>query len=122
MSGDLRSVPQALALSKATMRNIKQNLGFAFGYNIIGIPLAAGVLYPGFGVLLNPMIAALAMALSSLSVVANSSRLRRFTPQPPATPATPSTPAPTPPSPSSRRSSSAPTSKSPAVTTTSSCG
>jgi Cu+-exporting ATPase len=69
------------------MRNIRQNLGFAFGYNVIGIPLAAGVLYPAFGLLLSPMIAALAMALSSLSVVLNSSRLRRFTPKPAAIPA-----------------------------------
>lgn len=89
ISGNLGGLVTAIDLSRATMRNIRQNLLFAFGYNIIGIPLAAGVLYPGFGVLLNPMIAALAMALSSLSVVANSSRLRRFTPQPPATPATP---------------------------------
>ena len=88
ISGNLSGLVTAIDLSRATMRNIKQNLGFAFGYNIIGIPLAAGVLYPTFGLLLSPMIAALAMALSSLSVVTNSSRLRRFTPKPAAIPAT----------------------------------
>ncbi len=82
ISGNLGGLVTAIDLSRATMRNIRQNLGFAFGYNIVGIPLAAGVLYPAFGVLLSPMIAALAMALSSLSVVTNSSRLRRFTPTP----------------------------------------
>ena len=85
ISGNLGGLVTAIDLSRATMRNIRQNLGFAFGYNIVGIPLAAGVLYPAFGVLLSPMIAALAMALSSLSVVTNSSRLRRFTPRPAAT-------------------------------------
>ncbi|GAA1050926.1 heavy metal translocating P-type ATPase [Arthrobacter russicus] len=87
ISGNLAGLVTAIDLSRATMRNIRQNLGFAFGYNIIGIPLAAGVLYPAFGLLLSPMIAAAAMALSSLSVVTNSSRLRRFTPKPPAIPA-----------------------------------
>jgi len=82
ISGNLAGLVTAIDLSRATMRNIRQNLLFAFGYNIVGIPLAAGVLYPAFGVLLSPMIAALAMALSSLSVVTNSSRLRRFTPKP----------------------------------------
>ena len=82
VSGNLAGLVVAIDLSRATMRNIQQNLGFAFGYNLIGIPLAAGVLYPAFGVLLSPMIAALAMALSSLSVVTNSSRLRTFTPKP----------------------------------------
>jgi Cu+-exporting ATPase len=91
ISGNLAGLVTAIDLSRATMRNIRQNLGFAFGYNIIGIPLAAGVLYPSFGVLLSPMIAALAMALSSLSVVTNSSRLRQFTPKPAAIPATAST-------------------------------
>ena len=91
ISGNLAGLVVAIDLSRATMRNIRQNLGFAFGYNIIGIPLAAGVLYPAFGLLLSPMIAALAMALSSLSVVTNSSRLRSFTPKPPAVPATTST-------------------------------
>lgn len=84
IAGNLGSLVTAIDLSRATMRNIRQNLGFAFGYNIVGIPLAAGVLYPSFGLLLSPMIAALAMALSSLSVVANSSRLRGFTPSAPA--------------------------------------
>ena len=64
ISGNLAGLVTAIDLSRATMRNIRQNLGFAFGYNIIGIPLAAGVLYPAFGLLLSPMIAALAMALS----------------------------------------------------------
>jgi len=91
ISGNLAGLVTAIDLSRATMRNIRQNLGFAFGYNIIGIPLAAGVLYPAFGVLLSPMIAALAMALSSLSVVTNSSRLRRFTPRPAAAPLSAST-------------------------------
>ena len=85
ISGNLGGLVIAIDLSRATMRNIRQNLGFAFGYNIVGIPLAAGVLYPAFGLLLSPMIAAAAMALSSLSVVTNSSRLRRFTPKPAST-------------------------------------
>lgn len=85
ISGNLGGLVTAIDLSRATMRNIRQNLLFAFGYNVIGIPLGAGVLYPAFGLLLSPMIAALAMALSSLSVVTNSSRLRRFTPKPVAT-------------------------------------
>jgi len=88
ISGNLSGLVTAIDLSRATMRNIRQNLVFAFGYNAVGIPLAAGVLYPAFGVMLSPMIAALAMALSSLSVVTNSSRLRRFTPKPAAALAT----------------------------------
>ena len=80
MSGDLRGVVTAIALSKATMRNIKQNLFWAFGYNTALIPVAAGILYPFFGVLLSPIIAAAAMAASSVSVVSNALRLRRFTP------------------------------------------
>lgn len=80
ISGNLGGLVTAIDLSRATMRNIRQNLVFAFGYNAIGIPIAAGVLYPAFGLLLSPMLAALAMALSSLSVVANANRLRRFTP------------------------------------------
>ncbi len=80
ISGDLRGVPLALSLSGATMRNIRQNLVFAFGYNTIGIPIAAGVLYPFFGLQLSPMIAAAAMAASSLSVVGNANRLRRWHP------------------------------------------
>jgi P-type Cu+ transporter len=78
ISGDLRGVVSALALSRATMRNIRQNLFFAFIYNSIGIPIAAGILYPFFGIVLNPMIAAAAMAASSLSVVTNANRLRGF--------------------------------------------
>ena len=75
---DLGSVVTALRLSGRTMRLIKQNLFWAFAYNVAGIPIAAGVLYPFFQVLLNPMLAALAMALSSVSVIGNSLRLRRF--------------------------------------------
>jgi Cu+-exporting ATPase len=80
ISGQLAGLVTAIALSKATMRNIRQNLGFAFGYNALGIPIAAGVLYPVFGWQLSPMIAAAAMAASSLSVVTNANRLRRFHP------------------------------------------
>ncbi|MGH8153463.1 MAG: heavy metal translocating P-type ATPase, partial [Rhodanobacteraceae bacterium] len=74
--GDLSAIVRARALSQATVRNIRQNLFFAFVYNSIGIPIAAGVLYPFFGILLSPMIAALAMSLSSVSVVSNALRLR----------------------------------------------
>jgi Cu+-exporting ATPase len=77
VKGDLRGIVRALRLSRATMRNIKQNLFFAFLYNALGIPVAAGVLYPFFGLLLSPMIAAAAMSFSSVSVIANSLRLRR---------------------------------------------
>jgi Cu+-exporting ATPase len=77
VKGDLRAVARARALSRATMRNIRQNLFFAFVYNALGVPIAAGVLYPWFGVLLSPMIAAAAMSLSSVSVIANALRLRR---------------------------------------------
>lgn len=77
--GDLLGVAQAIQLSRATMRNIRQNLVFAFGYNTLGIPLAAGALYPAFGLLLSPMIAAAAMSLSSVSVIGNALRLRRLT-------------------------------------------
>jgi P-type Cu+ transporter len=80
ISGSLAGVVTAIALSRATMRNIRQNLLFALGYNGIGIPVAAGVLYPVLGIWLSPMIAAAAMALSSLSVVANANRLRRYLP------------------------------------------
>jgi P-type Cu+ transporter len=76
--GDLTPVGSAIRLSRATMRVIKQNLGWAFGYNIALIPIAAGILYPAFGILLNPVFAAVAMALSSVSVLSNSLRLRRF--------------------------------------------
>ena len=82
ISGALGGIVTAIRLSRATMRNIRQNLFFAFAYNIVGIPIAAGVLYPFLGVRLSPMIAAGAMALSSLSVVANANRLRRFRAQP----------------------------------------
>ena len=74
--GDLRGIVRAVRLSRATMRNIRQNLFFAFVYNTIGIPIAAGVLYPAFGLLLNPMIASAAMSLSSVSVITNALRLR----------------------------------------------
>jgi P-type Cu+ transporter len=77
VKGDLRGIARAAALSRATMRNIKQNLGFAFGYNALGIPVAAGVLYPFLGILLSPIFAAAAMALSSVSVVTNALRLNR---------------------------------------------
>jgi Cu+-exporting ATPase len=77
VKGDLRGVVRARMLSKATMRNIKQNLFFAFFYNALGVPIAAGVLYPVFGILLSPMIAAAAMSFSSVSVVGNALRLRR---------------------------------------------
>jgi len=76
--GDLRGIVRARKLSRATMANIKQNLFFAFVYNSLGVPIAAGVLYPVFGVLLSPMIAAAAMSFSSVSVIANSLRLRRL--------------------------------------------
>ena len=69
-------IARARGLSRATMRNIRQNLLFAFGYNALGVPIAAGVLYPTFGLLLSPIIAAAAMALSSVSVVGNALRLR----------------------------------------------
>lgn len=77
VKGDLRGIVRARKLSRATMRNIKQNLFFAFIYNMLGIPIAAGVLYPVFGLLLSPMIAAAAMSFSSVSVISNSLRLRR---------------------------------------------
>ncbi|MFZ1069869.1 MAG: copper-translocating P-type ATPase, partial [Methyloceanibacter sp.] len=76
LKGDLRGIVRAINLARATMRNIKQNLVFAFVYNALGVPIAAGVLYPAFGMLLSPMIAAAAMSLSSVSVVSNALRLR----------------------------------------------
>ena len=76
LKGDLRGILRARHLSKSTMRNIRENLFFAFVYNAVGVPLAAGVLFPGFGLLLNPMIAAAAMSFSSVSVIANALRLR----------------------------------------------
>ena len=78
LKGDLMGIVRARRLSEATMRNIRQNLFFAFVYNAAGIPIAAGVLYPSFGILLSPIIAAAAMALSSFSVIANALRLRAF--------------------------------------------
>jgi len=76
LSGDLQGIVKARRLSRAVMRNIRQNLFFAFFYNVAGVPIAAGVLYPVFGLLLSPAIAAAAMALSSVSVVTNALRLR----------------------------------------------
>jgi Cu+-exporting ATPase len=80
MRNSLNGVVDAVAISKATVRNIKQNLFGAFIYNSLGIPLAAGVLYPLMGILLNPMFAGAAMAMSSLTVVSNANRLRLFNP------------------------------------------
>ena len=77
VKGDLRGIVRARNLSRATMRNIRQNLFFAFFYNSAGVPIAAGVLYPFFGILLSPMIAAAAMSFSSVSVIANSLRLKK---------------------------------------------
>ncbi len=82
ISGSLAGVVTAIRLSRATMRNIRQNLFFALAYNTVGIPIAAGVLYPFLGIRLSPIIAAAAMALSSLSVVGNANRLRRYQPSP----------------------------------------
>jgi len=82
ISGSLAGVVTAIRLSRATMRNIRQNLFFALAYNAIGLPVAAGVLYPWLGIRLSPMLAAAAMALSSLSVVTNANRLRRHRPEP----------------------------------------
>jgi Cu2+-exporting ATPase len=76
VKGDLNGIAKARLLSHGVMKNIKQNLFFALGYNTIGIPIAAGILYPFFGMLLSPMIAALAMSFSSVSVIVNALRLR----------------------------------------------
>jgi Cu+-exporting ATPase len=76
VKGDLVGIARAITLSRATMRNIRQNLFFAFAYNAIGVPVAAGALYPLFGILLSPVIAALAMSFSSVSVIGNALRLR----------------------------------------------
>ena len=76
VKGDLAGIVRARMLSRMTMRNIRQNLVFAVAYNAIGIPVAAGILYPVFGILLSPVVAALAMSLSSVSVIANALRLR----------------------------------------------
>ena len=78
MSGDLKGVLKAIHLSQAVIRNIRQNLFWAFAYNVVLIPVAAGVLYPFTGTLLSPMLAAGAMAMSSIFVLANALRLRRF--------------------------------------------
>ena len=77
VKGDLRGIARSRKLSHVTMRNIKQNLWFAFIYNALGVPIAAGVLYPVFGLLLSPIIASTAMTLSSISVIMNSLRLNR---------------------------------------------
>jgi Cu+-exporting ATPase len=77
LKGDLRGIHRARALSRATMKNIRQNLWLAFVYNVLGIPIAAGLLYPFFGLLLSPIIASAAMTLSSVSVISNALRLRR---------------------------------------------
>jgi len=82
ISGSLAGIVTVIGLSKATVRNIRQNLFFALAYNGTGIPIAAGILYPFFGIRLSPIIAAAAMALSSLSVVSNANRLRRYRPEP----------------------------------------
>jgi Cu+-exporting ATPase len=78
VKGDLRGIARARRLSQASLRNIRQNLFFAFFYNVLGVPLAAGVLFPVFGLLLSPMIASAAMSLSSVSVITNALRLRRL--------------------------------------------
>ena len=78
LKGDLQGIVKAKKLSHKVMRNIKQNLFFAFAYNVLGIPVAAGILYPIFGLLLSPMIAAAAMSFSSVSVIVNSLRLKRI--------------------------------------------
>jgi Cu+-exporting ATPase len=77
VKGDLRGIVRARRVSRETMKNIRQNLFFAFVYNTLGVPIAAGVLYPVFGLLLSPMIASAAMTFSSVSVIANALRLRR---------------------------------------------
>ena len=78
VKGDLHGIVKAKKLSKAVIKNIHQNLLFAFIYNVLGIPIAAGILYPVFGILLSPMIAAAAMSFSSVSVIVNSLRLRNI--------------------------------------------
>ena len=78
VKGDLRGIAKVRKLSRATMKNIRQNLFFAFIYNVLGVPIAAGVLYPFFGILLSPIIASAAMSFSSVLVVGNALRLRRI--------------------------------------------
>ena len=85
LTGDLRGILAARRLSQATMRNIRQNLFFAFVYNAAGVPIAAGILYPAFGLLLSPIVAAAAMALSSFSVIVNALRLRSLSLKEPVT-------------------------------------
>ena len=80
LTGDLRAAVTAIELARATMRTIRQNLFWAFAYNVVGIPIAAGALYPLAGLLLSPVFASAAMAFSSVAVVTNSLRLRRFKP------------------------------------------
>ena len=88
VKGDLMGILRAIRLGRATMRNVRENLALAFGYNVLAIPIAAGVLYPAFHTMLNPMIAAAAMSLSSVSVIANALRLRRSSLTPPGPPPT----------------------------------
>jgi Cu+-exporting ATPase len=78
VKGDLRGIVRAIRLSRGVMKNIRQNLFFAFIYNALGVPIAAGVLYPVFGVLLSPIFASAAMSLSSVSVIGNALRLRKI--------------------------------------------
>ena len=78
VKGDLEGILRARTLSRSVLRNIRENLFFAFAYNLLGVPLAAGVLYPHFGILLSPMLASAAMSLSSVSVIGNALRLRRL--------------------------------------------
>ena len=77
VKGDLAGIERAIQLGRATMRNIRENLFFAFIYNVVGVPVAAGVLYPWFGILLSPIIASATMSFSSVSVIANALRLRK---------------------------------------------
>jgi Cu+-exporting ATPase len=77
LKGDLRGIVRAVRLGRATLANIRQNLTLAFGYNVLAVPVAAGILYPSFGLLLSPMVAAAAMSLRSVSVITNVLRLRR---------------------------------------------
>jgi len=81
ISGSLQGVVTAIEISKATIRNVRQNLTGAFAYNSLGLPIALGALYPVLGVLLNPMLAAAAMAFSSVTVIANANRLKRWHPK-----------------------------------------
>jgi Cu+-exporting ATPase len=78
IQGDLKGIVRAVRLSRAVMANIRQNLFFAFAYNLIGVPIAAGILYPTFGILLSPILASAAMSFSSVSVVGNALRLRKL--------------------------------------------